>query len=195
MAIHKLIVRGITDNGTQWRNIFYYATESDFTPSSAQLTAWGDAFWGVIGGGISSTWHMTDVGYSKYMGGTPFQDPLQWGAETTYTCAHDGGAGGDVLPNQAAGVILGKTVVKRVIAKKYIGGVTEGSQNSGVPTTLYKNYLTSLAGWAFASTYSMGGTALTPGAWGPAHGFTPTLSASVSPYLGSQRRRKPGVGI
>lgn len=192
---HKFIVYGSGPNGIEWRNIFYYSSEASITPSAAQMQAWDLAWFNTYGNAMHESFHIYQIGYSGWQGGV-YTDPHGWGPVIVYPDAHTGMAtGSDALPSQNAYVLLGRTNTKRVIGKKYLAGVAEAAQAAGVPNAGTMTVLNNAAGFCYASTYSMGGTALTPCVWGPTHGLVPTVSGSVSPYIGSQRKRKPGVGI
>lgn len=191
---HKFVTFGTGANGVQWRWVNYYTTAADFTPTQVQMVAWITAVWNTIKSQLSQDTKVYGIGYAPYIGDA-LNERRGWGATIVYPCNLIGDFGGEGLPAQTAGVILGRTTTKRVIAKKFIFGFVEQCQNNGVPSAPCLTAMTNMGGLIYASTYDMGGTALSPQAWGTVHGFTPTVSASVSPYLGSQRRRKPGVGI
>lgn len=192
---HKFVLFGTGANGIQWRSIFYYSTAADFTPTEAEMQAWANAYWGLTSLVTVGGYSIYGIGYSPYTGSAPEVDPKGWGATVVYPVTGNGAASGESLPTQSAWVLIGRTATKRVMAKKFLLGVSEAGQNAGVATGGSPVALANIAGFIYASTYSMGGTALTPGAWGRRHGFTPTITATVSPFIGSQRRRKPGIGI
>lgn len=191
---HKFVTYGTGPNGIQWRWVNYYRTAADFTPTQAQMTAWITAMWNAIKASIGLSVSVYGIGYAPYEG-DELNDPKGWGATIVYPVTLAGTFNGDIMPGQVAAVILGRTATKRVIAKKFVFGTVEQEQSAGVAAAPLTTNLANLGGLMYASTYDMGGTALTPCAWGVKHGFTPTVSASLSPYLGTQRRRKPGVGI
>lgn len=186
---------GTGPNGIQWRWINYYSTASDFTPTEVQMQAWVTAAWDTIKNAIADEIAVYGIGYAPW-DGTSDTQPDGWGATVVYPVTLAGlNVASEPLPTQMAAVILGRTATKRVIGKKFVVGIVEGSQNAGVLDAGTKTALANLGGLMYASTYNMGGTSLTPVVWGTHHGFTQTISTSLSPYLGTQRRRKPGVGI
>ncbi len=193
--LHKFVVRGSMTWATQWRWIHYYATAAEFTPTGVQMQAWATALWNTIKGGLQAGVHLDGIGYSPFDMSAGEFNPKGWGAEIVYPMALVGQLNDEPLPNQVAFVLLGRTAVKRVIAKKFVSGATEQYQAGGVPNGALLTCLNNMGGFLYASTYDMGGTSLTPGCWGPKHGFVPTVSYSLSPYAGSQIRRKPGRGI
>lgn len=192
---HKFVTYGSGPNGVQWRWVNYYTTAADFTPTEAQMQAWITAMWATVSTEINSLWTIYAIGYAPWIGTGLDTDRKGWGATVVYNVSLSGSNGTDSLPAQSAGVVLGRTATKRVIGKKFVPGIGENCQAAGVFTAPTKTCLANLGGLMYASTYMMGATSLTPQVWGTHHGFTQTISTSVSPYAGTQRRRKPGVGI
>lgn len=192
---HKFITYGQGPNGVEWRWINYFKTAGDFTPTDTQLVTWITAAWDLIKTNIATNWNVYQVGYSPWIG-TDDHDTKGWGATVVHSMTPIAGTNAtESLPAQSAVCLLGRTATKRVIGKKYVPGLAENTTASGVLAAGALTGMQNLAGFFYASTYNMGGTGLTPCTWGKYHGFVETISSSVSPYLGTQRRRKPGVGI
>lgn len=194
-TLHKFVLMGNSDDLNQWRMICYYKSAVSFTPTGGGLTTWATAVMNTILAVMCNRWHLYAVGYSPYLGAAPETDPKGWGATVVYNCALTGGDAGENLPSQCAPVVLGRTETKHVFGRKFLPGVTETNSQFGLPSAALKTAMSNFGGIVFASTYTMDGTPLTPGCWGKNHGFTETVSTSNSLYFGSQRRRKPGLGI
>lgn len=194
-TVHKFVTFGTYTYGTQWRWVNYYSTEASFTPSQTQMTAWMNTVWNTIKAVLSTDCKVYGIGYAGATIGLPLTDPKVWGATTVYPMNVTGQDSGDFTPSQTALVLIGRTSVKHVIGRKFIVGLTETGIQYALPTSTVQTAALNLGGIMYASTYSMDGTALTPGVWGTKHGFTPTQSVTLSQYLGTQRRRKPGIGI
>lgn len=200
----KVVVNGKDEDSGDMKNVFYVTRPDDHPPlglgiigqmydpmqdfvsthfsiSTISVHAWT--------GPESGEWYEV-IGGKKVPKAAP-----PWGVGVDYTLSGDfiGTATDDRLPPQMAGVIYAKTAVAHVIAKKFYGDITEADSDAGVPTLALKNALaTCAANWMLG--FEEATTPYNPEVWGPIHGFNPLVSATYSPYLGSQRRRKRGVG-
>jgi hypothetical protein len=90
-------------------------------------------------------------------------------------------------------VIVGVTASRRR-GKKFLGPLPESLQNAGVPTA---GAITALEEFrdGYLATFSSGGQDYTPGVCKPdGLDFVPFVAARIDLLLGTQRRRKPGVG-
>lgn len=109
--------------------------------------------------------------------------------------ASGGQEGGDYLPNAVAIVLEGIAAGSRHIGRKFFSGVAEGFTSGNVLTGAAVGYAAT-ALYHYVTPYSpFGGGSYTPGTYDKNHVFHPFVSGIVASLLGSQRRRKPGVGI
>jgi len=124
---------------------------------------------------------------------------LLWNYEGMILPDGDGGSIGDPLPSGVAALITIGTDVSRVMAKKYLGGLSETGQTAGlwvagVLTALASTALAWRNGWICTH---MTDTSLFPGVWSLKTGGFKLLTgaAEVSDVPAYQRRRKAGVGV
>lgn len=103
------------------------------------------------------------------------------------------------VPHAVAGVITGKTSRPQTRARKFIAGLLEPNVDD---STLESPIITALTAYAvewLANQGIIGSAALVPvvlGQSGPSAGLIyALLTAAIAGVVGSQRSRKPGVGI
>jgi hypothetical protein len=98
------------------------------------------------------------------------------------------------LPYQMAPCVYMKTNQKHVIGRKYFGGYTEAYGVKGLLNTTALGHLNTVV-TGITQSFAAGGTPWHMEIWGPKYGFQSITSAAISEYLGTQRRRKPGIGV
>lgn len=102
---------------------------------------------------------------------------------------------GDVLPNQSAIVLIGKALGLRHIGRKFLSGIPEAAQDAGAIAGLYIAGAAALL-LAYVTPFTgIGGGTITPGIKDKNNIFRPFVGGVVSSFLGTMRRRKPGVGF
>lgn len=107
-------------------------------------------------------------------------------------------AGSDVLQavaNAVSIVLLGKSAGLRHVGRKFISGLTE---NVVEVNTIAGGLLATaaLGLLAYITPFTgIGGGTITPGILDKLGTFRPFVGGTVSSFLGSMRRRKPGIGI
>lgn len=99
------------------------------------------------------------------------------------------------LPRQSAGVVIAKTSVKRCVGRKFIPGITEIHQDGGVVSEAALGMLRSFgADWIFGQPAA--DIPLEAGVYNAASDtVVPFVGYHADVFMGSQRRRKQGVGI
>lgn len=101
----------------------------------------------------------------------------------------------DPLPNQCAPCIVAPTAIPGIRGRKFIAG---GADTSALGSTLTAAFVTDLAAWAvdYITTYEISANNdLIPGVLSTKDGFFRQFAeVIVNTIIGSQRRRKPGVG-
>ena len=103
------------------------------------------------------------------------------------------------VPHAVAGVITGKTSRPQTRGRKFLNGLLEASIDN---STLESAIITALTAYGIewlANQGIVGSAAFVPvvlGQSGPSAGLIyPLLSAAIAGVVGSQRSRKPGVGV
>lgn len=185
----KCVVKGRFGDNTEFRMIFYAAKSDDAVTDAVMWTGYLN---NVFQGGALGLWRntMTLYEYEVYR-----WDGNEWQTSTTQAYSKVGTNPSDeLLPHQSASVLVGKSAKKRTFGRKFWPGPLESQQSDG---TLAGATITALAGVAAAwlQGYTSGAVTLTPGIWTKALDIIGFTSAIVDSIIGSQRRRKPNVGI
>lgn len=134
-----------------------------------------------------TTYNINRLAVLKVSPGTP-----EGGEETL---SGSGGKTGDILPFQDACVLSIRTGIpgRRYRGRMYIGPIVEGDQASGILTA---GFLTSAAAFVTAMQGAFGSTDQFQWmVWSDTGGFAnPVTNVLIRDLLGTQRRRRPGVG-
>lgn len=187
MAIFRVAVEGFINGTDMTRNVFTFSSEAGL-PSDTNLTAYFNDLWSTeMKDTISSRWVT-----SRYI----IEEPDAGGHwvynhEVPWVIAGVNAA--DALPNQMAAVVVGVTASRRR-GKKFIYGITEAGQVGGV---LASSPLFVLGQFAtkYAAGITVGGVSALAGVCKPdGTNFLEFTSARVNQIMGTQRRRKQGVG-
>lgn len=101
----------------------------------------------------------------------------------------------DPLPNAVAFVYIAKTLVQRVVGRKFWSGIAESAATGNTVTVgalaaMVSSFAAYIAPWT-----SLAGSTFQPGVVDRSGVFQAFTGGFVSSFLGSQRRRKPGVGM
>lgn len=135
---------------------------------------------------LGTKFHLTDYDVYRWSG-------TNWVLENNFPFVHNGSVAGDILPYQNAPVILGKVPARRGMGRKFLAGVPEANQTDSTVSSALLDALVS-----FAATYVVqiidGALTLTPGVFDKNHLFHAFGNAVVDAVIGTQRRRKIGVG-
>lgn len=180
------------------QNVFYYKAEFgvDYSNSqvlSAIVTAVED-FYDQVEGSIVTAVALSDVIVSKWVWDAV--DGWITGAAVGQSALTDiFASAGEMLPHAVAAIISGATADPKVNSRKSIAGFDEAAQeDSEVSAGSLVELALAATSWITNQIIS-GSDQLAPGVPGAGGVWQDLLSASVSSILGSQRRRKPGVGI
>lgn len=188
-SFHKAVLRSRISGVSEFRNVFY----GEFT--------YGDTLAGATWAGyfdrlLSSSYLallknvVTFYGFDLYN-----WDGNEWQPMTAEVYSKVGTvASGDYMPLQVAAVLVAKTTQKRSFGRKFLAGfvesqIADGAIISAALTTL----ATVAANWIAPIT--VGSSTITPGLWTKDNTFVTFIGAVVDVLTGTQRRRKPGVGI
>lgn len=180
------------------QNVFYLRQESAIDYSnSVVLTAiqgWVENLYDNFDSSVHSTVALSDVLVSKWL----------WSALDLWHTGEFVGqevladifaSGGDMLPHATAAIVTGGTADPLCVSRKSFPGFAEGTQaGSEVAAVSLVDLAAAAVAWLTDQTLT-GADFLVPGV--PAKGgvWQELLVATVGSIMGSQRRRKPGVGI
>lgn len=188
-VIQKAVIKGQLAGSVNWRNIFY-AQVAHTSLDTYQLlwAAYLDSVYDPILPEFSTAWSIQSFEVYEW------QSP-DWILMDEVVYAKAGTATYSILPNLVAVVLIGKILGNRAFGRKFFSGITAYSlaPNSLTSESLGR-FATALAGYLAVYLGENGGV-LGPGIRtkdGSFHAFT---SGLVSSFLGSMRRRKPGMGI
>lgn len=207
MPFFKIVVNGFDDDTGDMKNVFYCRSAEVLTPPTADdviakiYTPLADFIsskfhinnttWSLWEGDADGLWYEVGEDGKKHPKKAP---PWSVGLDLSPTIAFTGAEDGQRLPPQVSPYLFAKTAVKHVIAKKFFGDFTEVSNDDGNLSvdagaalgTTGANWLAGFGGGA-APAYDAY-------VWGPIHGFNRLASVSLGRTMGTQRRRKFGVG-
>lgn len=100
-----------------------------------------------------------------------------------------------MLPHAVAAVITAFTEAVKRRSRKSVAGMTEDTQQDSIWSGTALTALALAAIQWLSNLVILGSDQLEPGLGGSDGGWWPFLSALVSAIAGSQRQRKPGIGI
>lgn len=186
---YKMVSQFIWD-GEILENVFYFVTDGGSDAEAVLLSAeWFQAMYTTIAADITSTVDNSNNDVFTW-NGTEWVLAGLWHGSFTGTNTTS-----DALPRQMAAVVIAKTTTKRVQGRKFIGGYCEDSGAGGQLTTAVHGRLEDFGNiWTAPFT-------------GTAHGlqggvfhkltstFIPFIGYRADQIMGTQRRRKHGVGI
>lgn len=187
--IQRAIVKGKLLNAVNWRAMF--VAQVDAIGTENRKECW-EAYVGTIYDDVktilATSVTIETIEIQKYdLGQYEFLE------ENPYVFAGTGS--GDEYANLVAAVLIGKCVGQRLMGRKFISGLTEAAiQGNGV--TLAAAAFLAQAAIDYTSLLSLpGGSTLGPGIVAKDGSFHTFYSGWMSSFLGTMRRRKPGVGI
>jgi hypothetical protein len=189
VAYYKIVLKGNIDE-QELVNVFYFEWVDPTTLNviSSFINDYLDRLFidsGLLGALSNRVHYHTWQAYLRVGG--------DWVDDASGAWEHAGGVSSDSLPNQSAAVIIGKVRGWRGFGRKFFAGVAEGNQSAG---NLSNDFLLLLAdaAVAYVADLFVGVVGLRPGIFSKDGVFRPFFVALVDVLVGSQRRRKPGVG-
>jgi hypothetical protein len=190
VVIQRAVVRGTIANLVQTRNMF--TAQLDISQADDAIELWevylGTVLQPVVGV-LQNT--VTFSGFELFE-----LSPSGWGTIADVPLTYTGAVTtSEQMPNQVACVWIAKTLGRRVVGRKFWSGLSE--LFSVVNAMTNDGVLAFAAGFAayIAPWTSLGGSIFNPGVTNKNDEFFPFVGGFVSSFLGSQRRRKPGVGM
>lgn len=189
MGVARIAVAG-TLGETEVRNVFTVLCDTAIAPNVAGVSTWLTSLYDTSGllGSLSTDLHF-DRFYLEHL--TPAEEWI-YSAEATISLT--GEAASARLPNQLAAVVIGITPSRRR-AKKFIPGICNSDVVEGVLQSGIVAYLENF-GDTWKDGFNDGDNDWITGVSGPTPlGFISLTGIRVDPYVGTQRRRKPGLGI
>lgn len=184
----KVVLKSRVPLVSEMRNIFYFQWTVGDTGVTDSLDAYFNrlltsGFLGLI----TSQW--TTYSYDVYQ-----WDGNEWQPQATQPYTKVGTGSGEYFPLQVAAVVLGKTGIKRTFSRKFWSGFTEAQGNAGqLVAGAISTLVTFGANWI--SSITVGTSVLQPVLWTKNHTTANYTGAVVDGLTGTQRRRKPNVGI
>lgn len=189
MGVCRIAVAGKFRGTDDLRNVFTVNSTEQITPNNSAITAWITALYTTTGllGAMSN-----QTTYDRYIVEVPDAQG-HWIYQREVALSLVGGSSSDYLPQQNAAVVIGITPSRRR-GKKFLAGLAEGNVTGGVLNSDFKTICQSfasswIAGFDDGSVHWTSGVCRSNGS--DFLGFT---ASRVDSLVGSQRRRKPGVG-
>lgn len=178
-------------NGVHMENIFY--VQSDETPAGTAFGAaaieWITAMHASTKNNMSNLLDFARLDFESW-------DGTSWVLASSVPMPGGGvDNSGQPLPFQMAAVVIGTTGIKKTFSRKFVPGITESWQNASLlHPECEAGLLVYGAVWTtqFTATNSV---TLIPGLWRKNHTFAQFTGFKVDQIMGTQRRRKIGVGI
>jgi hypothetical protein len=193
MADLKVVAKARLFSTIEVRNVFYCDVDLVSAPEKTDvLSDLGDWVHSVYQG----LYTFTVSAFSLYEADVYIWNTSEWIPYGSVPLTFTGFESGDGLPSQMAAVAIGRTIVKRVFARKFFAGISEsanlnGSLVSGAVIALG----TALAAWITPFTGDATGLTFTPGTWTQANASASFITGIADAIMGTMRRRKLGVGI
>lgn len=189
MTLQKAVVHGTIADVVQFRNI--YAAEVTLGNVYSYEDMW-TLYLGPIYNAIRSILsNVVETQYYEIL----IPDAGHWVPFQQVTFVKVGAEGTDYLPNAVAAVLLALAPGFRHVGRKFFSGIAEThTTNNSLTSTGLSYAVTALA--AYLAPVGVGdGSVLNPGIIDKTGTFHQFTSGVVASLLGSQRRRKPGLGI
>ncbi len=201
---YKIVFRATWKTNMQIRNIFYASYANPVTFNSTIMQAYVEQIMNPVLSYLSGDLAFNGVAWSLWTGpadgvwwddvnNKPKLNP-PWGVETIHPVTLAGTGTGDDLPPQVAAFMYATTPTKHVIAKKYIGPITEASAGDGEIIAGFQTALESSRSSWLAGFQGGGGPAGTAEVWGYKKGFNPLTGGAIDIVVATNRRRKIGRG-
>lgn len=185
----KVALKG-TIQGQELVNVFYFdwnTIDEEETPNS-YIEAYFESFY--EDSGLLSALS-NDVHYTNYLIYRRVDN--EWVDYGNGDVSYDGAVTTDCLPPACAAVLLGKVKGWRGFGRKFLSGIGEANQSKGTLANDFLVILTIAAAY-YIQAVGSGGTSLVPGIFSKDSVFRPFITGIVDTLVGSQRRRKQGVG-
>ena len=187
--IYKAVVRARLAGIVEVRNVFYVQVEANAS-LAVEIATWLAGVYTPIDSYISNQFVIYGLDLYILQSG-------HWVLNSENAFNHAGGSNTEFSPYQVAAVLVARTIVPRCLPKKFFAGFTEGAIDSG---SLVTGALIALAaaGSAWIAPFTGGTSAkeYTPGTYSDKHEeFIAFNGVLVNLFTGTQRRRKPNVGI
>lgn len=188
----KVVLKGRFDDANETRNIFHCTTDSDDAADNVNAAAeWISEYVDAIRPATSEHFRYYGMEVYEQIG---LADDWNLIGTVTFTGA-TGTAPGTYNANQDAAVMIGKTGIPKTVGKKFAPAITDAGQaDSTIQAGAMATLVSVLAIW-ITEFVSTGTVTVTPAIFKKLSGaFAPIVGGIVDLLVGSQRRRKPGVG-
>ena len=188
MGTFRLVLDGVIGIGNQTRNVFTMDGGGSSSPSSTAVIEWMDSiFSSAILPLLSIDWASSRIIVELPDGSG------HWNYSTEYPYVRAGTGTGDALPFQMALVLVGITPSRRR-GKKFVAGFMESIQDGGRVKDSYLATFNTMAN-AYTQPLVDGATTFESGVcYQDGTNFLAFNGSRSDRVLGTQRRRKQGVG-
>lgn len=188
MRYFKAVHKGYFSSGDKTINVYYYEVDAAGAPNANAVCTWLDTIWHAgLKSSVTNQWHSESVVIYEYTGGW-------WQYQTEAPYVWTGTAGTQADAQQLALVMTARTSGKRVVPKKFFPGVITADHDRGMLQAAQINALNT-SGTAWKTVFLDNGQTCTPGTWTKSNTFLPLLAVRTNTVVGTQRRRKQGVGF
>ena len=184
----KTVLRGHTAQGSQQLNVFYHKADDTDARIITTLGNWAEDMADLLTPAMDEDAGFDGADIYKRVGS-------EWVYQSTDPMTKVGEIEATAAPPQNALVIRGVTFTGKIRPMKFFGGLsTEAFGDAGLlSSTLFALAADVMAFWV--SFYGAGPSALSPGTWSKSIGlFVPLIGGVIDYIIGSQRRRKAGIG-
>lgn len=188
-TVFRVVVVGKLGGVDETRNVFTFSNAAGGLPTSPQIVTWLDTVYTATHlGAIHTSWTSIRWILEEVTAGV-------WSYVREGSYIHPGtNSSSERVPNQIAGVVVGITESRRR-GKKFIAGLTEANVNAGVLESALISNLQLYAD-AYIAPMTLGaGSALSGVCKADGTNFIAFVASRVDTIVGTQRRRKQGVGI
>lgn len=187
--IWKAVLKGQLLDQVQIRTIFYVELQLE-QPDTVHgvVSDYISSIFAPIGNLLTSLLNYNSIEYYRLLGSS--WDPImeeQFGLSGIGT--------GEAVANLVSAVLIGKAPGKRHMGRKFISGLLEGPVSGNALVTSAMTAFTQAAAAYITPVTTTNGSVLAPGVVDKMFAFHAFSTGWVSSLLGTQRRRKPGLGI
>lgn len=189
MGVFRVALEGFISAATKTINVFTFDSGGGGLPTNAEVSTWLDTLYTAsVLSGISNAW-----GSTRFIIEEP-DGAGHWAYRDEAVYLRAGSSNGEPFPQQSALVVVGITPSRRR-GKKFIACIPESGANNGVVTAAFLTTFQAY-GVAWIASMTVGiGNAFSGVCKPDGTDFLAFTSSRVDIVMGTQRRRKQGVGV
>lgn len=188
-TVQKCVVKGHLFGAVQTRAVFYGNVELESPdtvddPWMAYLNPIYTAVNPFLGSAVvTETFEIFD------------QSGSTWYSRGEFAFSTGGGSAGEQLANAVAAVLIGRVPSHHGVGRKFFSGLAETAVSGNALITSALSAFAAACVLYVSPITTANGSSLAPGIVDKNDAFHMFLGGFVSALLGSQRRRKPGIGV